>query len=142
MRARLAREALATLFFFVAVIATPRAGFIVHRHGGGEHQHVHLDGGAPATGDAEIDRLLADALGHGHHHHHQPHLPGGQASLEQADAAHSLHWHSQSPFQRAITASVSPGLGLVFLAPTLVLDPHAPAAAPSTLTKARAPPLV
>jgi hypothetical protein len=123
---------------FVAAVAAPRPGFVVHQHGGGEHRHLHL---APAAADSDIDRLLAEALGSPRHHHHS-HPAEGQPHFEAAANAlqGTAHWHDQAPFQPTVyVATASLGGLLAFQAPAVAL-PLAAADRPLGDTRARSPP--
>ena len=143
LRRKLAAQALPTVLFFAAAIATPKSGLVAHSHAGGEHEHVHLDGGDNDANATEIDRLLADALGsdahHHHHHHHAP--PGEPAGIENPDTPATWHWHAQSPFHRAVTAA---GFSLAMTALAVAAPASAPVAPPAVAagsSRARAPPI-
>lgn len=131
----------ATLALFVALVAVPRAAFVVHSHAGGGHEHVHLQ--ATPTGDGEIDRLLAEALGEdATPHRHRPH-DGSRPGLETSSAERlPSHWHAQAPFQQAV------GVALPQLAVPTLVSAVPPAAArssyaiPAQRAAARAPPAV
>ncbi len=139
LRRSLPHCAPATLLLFVAMAAVPRAAFVVHSHAGGGHEHVHLQ--ASQTGDGEIDRLLAEALGEDakphRHRHHDGRRPGLETSS--ADRAPS-HWHAQAPFQQAVAVALPriAGLTLVTTAPPEAARSFF--AIPARRAAARAPP--
>jgi len=152
---RLARAA--TLILFVANVSLPRPGFFVHAHAGGEREHVHDDDGSLLdlfypqhdhagrivdTGNAEMDQVLAEALGEGYHHHVHRHDGGPEIpGIEVPDpSVGAVHWHVQSPFQRAITAPALRISGLILLAGSPAFAPPAPVSQPAPSTRARGPP--
>jgi len=119
----------AALVFFLAAVAAPRPGVLVHHHAGGEHAHVHLDGDHVPPDDDH------DAPPHQHGA-----LRPGEAALEAPEGAETWHARWQHPFQRAARAA-APRLvraERVALLPNGL--PPTPFAAPSRATHARAPP--
>src|SRR2546430_13694895 len=88
-RPRLERLASATLAAFVATVAVPRPGILVHHHAGGTRAHVHLDGGSGAPDDDRGDDDHDHALG------------PGETALEARVPAEGWHAHAQHPFHLA-----------------------------------------
>src|SRR5262245_3242645 len=121
----------AVLASFIAAIAAPRAGLLVHHHVGGEHAHVHLDG----------DGGTEDHHQGGPQHHHDLPCPG-ETAVEAPDAVDAWHAHVQQPFQH-----VAP-IALAHLAPIETLAALVAGASsvilsvPLLPTPARAPPLI
>lgn len=102
-RAQIRHLAPASTALFVFSLTLPRAGLVYHEHAGGEHFHVHAEDGAR---DGAHD--------HRHHHHHHAqhaHTPPAahQVELETTEPPDLGHWHTQSPFHRAISP-VTPAL--------------------------------
>lgn len=141
IRRQLERRAAAMAALFVAAAVVPRAGFVVHVHSGAVHGHRHLHAEAAISGDADVDRLLADALGSGGRHRH-PHRADGRADIESAGGEAAAHWHDQAPFQLAlILAAPALPAATLFAAPAPEL-PTRPATPSHRPTRARAPPAV
>jgi hypothetical protein len=145
MRARLLPVATATLVAFAAAVAAPSVGFLVHRHAGGDHAHRHGDGRGIDTGDREIDLLLAEALGtqaadtHRYGSQHLENVGFDSPGHSHADPA---HWHSESPFQLAVSATAPALAGLHLVAQAELLVPPLPGSTPAARTRARSPPLL
>jgi len=128
-RSHITRLASATLALFVALVAVPRPGLVFHVHAGGDHAHVHDDEdlhGAPHESDHE-------AL-----HHHHAH--GYGVGFEEPDPPELGHWHTQSPFQRAVTPASPTLLGVHGVALLPIPRPRGWLAWQPLPSRARAPP--
>jgi hypothetical protein len=89
------------LVVFVASVAAPGSGVHVHRHAGGEIEHVHPD-----------EVLDAEHPDHDHDHHHEAPDPAGRPILTDDDDA-PAHAHVRPPFQRALPFLLAPAVALV-----------------------------
>ena len=120
----------ATLAAFLATVAAPRPGILVHHHAGGGLVHVHANEGAgtPDHDDGDDD------------HDHQVLRPG-ETALASLEPAEGWHAHARCPFQlgaRPAAARLDRVEALSAVRPM----PHAPPlAAPARGSRARAPPL-
>jgi len=130
-RVSLRRFTPAALAAFIAAIAAPRPGVLVHHHVGGEHVHLHVD-----DDDGTQDHDQSEP-----HQHHDP-LHPGETAVEAPDGSATWHAHIRQPFQSAAPIT------LPQIAPVetvLVLAARSPSVAPSCPslpTRARAPPFV
>ena len=127
-RPRIERLAPATLAAFVATVAVPRPGVVVHHHAGGTRAHVHLGGSGAPDDD------------HGHDDHDYALRPG-ETAFEAPEPIEGWHAHAQHPFHLAARPAA---VRLVRVESVAAVrpTPHAtPLAARPRATRARAPPL-
>ena len=128
-RPRIERLAPATLAAFVATVAAPRPGILVHHHAGGTRAHVHLAGGSCAPD---------------HYHGHDDHdhtLRPGETALETPEPVEGWHAHAQHPFHLAARPPAARLARVESVAAVRPTPQAAPLAARPRAARARAPPL-
>lgn len=117
------------LVAFVATTAVPGSGVVAHRHGGGDHEHVH--------------GFLVDDHHHDHVHRRHPHRLHGHAHLPRVardDHDPLAHVHVVSPFQSATAPAPPTIVATTLVAADVLRAPTAPIARTVDTVRSRGPP--
>jgi len=119
------------LVAFLTTTAVPGSGVVAHRHGGGDHDHVHAF-------------LAADHAGHDHRaHRHRPHRRHDHARLPGFVGDHHdplAHVHFTSPFQPATPSAPLDAAGAVLLTSDVPRTFETPATPALDRARSRGPP--